>query len=79
MLGDTSFARMKRRFLEREESGELIRVGLVGAGAMGMAIAYQVSMTPGMVLSWVCDLDPGVARKAAEFDERTGRFNGGCF
>lgn len=34
-----------------------IRVGLVGAGAMGRAIAFQVATTAGIEISWVADHD----------------------
>lgn len=36
---------------------KIIRCGLVGAGAMGRAIAYQISATPGMEIAWVADQD----------------------
>jgi len=56
---------------QREASGNPIKVGLVGAGAMGMGIAYQLNITPGMQLSWVFDLKPDVASQAAQFDSNT--------
>lgn len=55
----------------REAEGKRIKVGLVGAGAMGMGIAYQLSITPGMQLSWVFDLNKEAAQKAADFDSAT--------
>ncbi len=42
-----------------------IRVGLVGAGAMGKGIAWQVSHTPGMRLMFIGDLNLEVARETA--------------
>ena len=48
----------------RSKSGNPIRVGLVGAGAMGLGIAWQIGRTPGMELSFVADRDPSAARKA---------------
>lgn len=42
-----------------------IRVGLVGAGAMGKGIAYQVAHTPGMRLMFIGDLNLEVAKETA--------------
>lgn len=42
-----------------------IRVGLVGAGAMGKGIAWQVSRTVGMSLAFISDLDLEAARSTA--------------
>ena len=49
----------------KEDHGERIQVGLVGAGAMGIGIAWQVARTPGMELAFVADLDPAATQKAA--------------
>lgn len=57
---------MNRLLREREAKGEPIRVALVGAGAMGVGIAWQVGRTPGMRLVAVTDLDPAAARAAAD-------------
>lgn len=43
-----------------------IQVGLVGLGAMGLGIAYQIGRTPGMVLSFVADVNEAAAKKGAE-------------
>lgn len=48
----------------RADSAQPIRVGLVGAGAMGLGIAWQVGRTPGMEISFVADRDLEAARKA---------------
>jgi len=40
-----------------------LRIGLVGAGSMGLGIAFQIAATPGMTLSWAADLDPAAAEK----------------
>ncbi len=48
----------------RAESNRPIRVGLVGAGAMGLGIAWQIGRTPGMELSFVADTDLAAARQA---------------
>lgn len=56
---------MLQTLLKREQDKKLIRVGLVGAGAMGAGIVHQISITPGMELVWVADSDLSVAKKAA--------------
>ena len=55
---------MLDELLDREKSGQIINVGLVGAGAMGVGIAWQVGRTPGMQLSFIADKDQGAAEKA---------------
>jgi len=57
---------MNRLLREREAQAEPIRVALVGAGAMGVGIAWQVGRTPGMRLVAVTDLDLAAAGRAAE-------------
>lgn len=54
----------KLEHLDRE--GRPIRVALVGAGAMGFGIAWQIGHTPGMRLVAVTDLKAEAAAKAAE-------------
>ncbi len=51
---------------QREKEGRPINVGLIGCGAMGLGIAYQVGKTPGMRLSFVADFNEEAAKKAAE-------------
>jgi len=51
---------------QREAEGRPVRVGLVGAGAMGVGIAWQVSRTPGMELVFIGDIDIGAACDAAQ-------------
>jgi len=58
---------MLKQLRQREDNP--LRVGLVGAGAMGRGIAWQVSTTPGMVLGFITDLDLDAARKTAELIE----------
>jgi len=48
----------------REKIGEPIRIGLVGAGSMGLGIAWQIAKTPGMELSFIADINPAAAEKA---------------
>ena len=50
----------------REQQNRPIHVGLVGLGAMGRGIAYQIGKTPGMRLSFIADLDEKAARQGAE-------------
>lgn len=50
----------------REAADDPIRVALVGAGSMGLGIAWQIGRTPGMRLVSVTDLDMSAARAAAE-------------
>ena len=54
---------MFKKLLKRQTNP--IRVGLVGAGAMGKGIAWQVSHTPGMRLMFIGDLNLEVARETA--------------
>jgi predicted homoserine dehydrogenase-like protein len=50
----------------RENEGHFIHVGLVGLGAMGLGIAYQIGKTPGMRLSFVADRNLQAAEKGRE-------------
>lgn len=50
----------------RERENRPIQVGLVGLGAMGLGIAYQIGKTPGMRLSFVADWNEEAAKKGAE-------------
>jgi len=68
---------MYRRLAALEESGKRIRVGLVGAGAMGVGIAYQVALTPGMELAFVGDIDIEAAHKAADAAQPPAKFEVG--
>lgn len=51
---------------QREVEGQPIRVALVGAGAMGIGIAWQIGRTPGLRLVAIVDLALDQAVKAAE-------------
>ena len=68
---------MYRRLAALDESGKRIRVGLVGAGAMGVGIAYQVAITPGMELAFVGDIDIDAAHRAADAAQPPARFEVG--
>lgn len=56
---------MLNELKQREAGGQPIEVGIVGLGSMGLAIAYQISITPGMHLSFVADRDISRAQDAA--------------
>ncbi|MCP4846949.1 MAG: homoserine dehydrogenase [Verrucomicrobiaceae bacterium] len=56
---------MLNELKQRELDKRPIRVGLIGAGAMGIGIAWQVNRTPGMQLVFVADIDVSAARQAA--------------
>lgn len=55
---------MLKELLYRAKSGHSIQIGLVGAGAMGLGIAWQIAKTPGMELSFIADLNLAAAEKA---------------
>ena len=57
---------MLKTLRQREAEGQPIRVALVGAGAMGVGIAWQIGRTPGMRLVAIVDLALEQAVKAAE-------------
>lgn len=49
----------------RADEGRPVRVGMVGAGAMGRAIALQIATaTPGMELVAICNRNPDAAERA---------------
>lgn len=50
----------------REKEGRPIHVGIVGLGAMGSGIAYQIGKTPGMRVSFVADIQKSAAERGAE-------------
>jgi predicted homoserine dehydrogenase-like protein len=56
---------MLEELRKREIEMRPIRVGLIGAGAMGIGIAWQVNRTPGMQLVFVADIDISAAIRAA--------------
>src|SRR5262245_15292171 len=60
------FYLMLQELQQREKEGRPIHVGLIGCGAMGLGIAYQVGRTPGMRLSFVADAQQAAAEKGAE-------------
>jgi len=54
------------RLIEYQRSGQRIRVALVGAGAMGVGIAWQIGRTPAMELVSVTDIHLDAAVRAAK-------------
>lgn len=57
---------MLQELKQREKEGRPINVGLIGLGAMGLGIAYQIGKTPGMRLSFVADQNEAAAKRGAE-------------
>lgn len=57
---------MLNRLQELERNNTPIRVALVGAGAMGLGIAWQIGKTPGMCLAYVADISLKEAKAAAK-------------
>lgn len=55
-----------RRLVEREEAGQIIRVGLVGCGQMGSGMVHAVHNVRGMEMMAVADLVPERAVAALE-------------
>jgi predicted homoserine dehydrogenase-like protein len=51
---------------QREKEGRPINVGLIGCGAMGLGIAYQLALLPGMRLSFLADLNEEAVKRGAE-------------
>ena len=56
---------MLQELKQRAKEGRPINVGLSGLGAMGLGIAYQISRTPGMRLSFMADISEAAAKKGA--------------
>jgi len=59
--------RLQRGLQARERAGQPVRVGLVGAGQMGLGLAAVLGRMPGMRLAAVADLAP--ERAAAVLEE----------
>jgi len=47
-----------KKLEERQEKGDIIRLGLVGCGQMGSGMIHIVSRIPGMKLCAISDIDP---------------------
>ncbi|MFC1680933.1 homoserine dehydrogenase [Pseudomonadota bacterium] len=56
---------MLDRLRNLQQENRPVRVGLVGAGAMGLGIARQIGITPGMELAFATDLSLPSAERAA--------------
>ena len=57
---------LHRLLKQREERGEPLRVGLIGAGKFGSMFLSQVRHTPGMRVVAIADLTPQRAREALQ-------------
>lgn len=53
------------KLLERERTGNPIKVGVIGAGQMGYGMISQISTIPGMVVSGISDISIDNAERAA--------------
>src|SRR2546430_5280661 len=63
--GSTSMIIVDRALQERERTGQPLRVGMIGAGAMGRAITNQiVNAVPGMRLVAIANRHPDAGRRA---------------
>lgn len=56
---------MLKNLLELEKRGKSIKVGLIGAGAMGRGIAIQINKVPGMKISFIADINIQAAYDSA--------------
>lgn len=56
--------RLQRQLIERERTGDPIRIALVGAGQMGVGLGAALGRMPGMRLTVVADMVPGRAATA---------------
>lgn len=52
--------------LKRQQEGNPIRVGVIGAGQMGRGMIAQIATIPGMIVTGVSDLFVENAEKAKE-------------
>lgn len=58
------------RLRELQRRDRPVRVGLIGAGSMGLGIARQIGITPGMELAFVTDLSRTSAEQAARASDQ---------
>ncbi|GAA4712152.1 NAD(P)H-dependent oxidoreductase [Brevibacillus fulvus] len=64
-----------RKLLQREQSGQPIRVGVIGAGQMGFGLISQISRIPGMIVAGICDVNRDAAERAGRFYSANSSFN----
>ncbi len=57
---------MIRKLRELQTKGQRIRVGVIGCGAMGIGVAWQVARTPGMEVVFLGDISEAVLERAAK-------------
>jgi predicted homoserine dehydrogenase-like protein len=56
---------MIRKLRQLQSEGRRIRVGVIGCGAMGIGVAWQVARTPGMEVVFLGDISEPVLERAA--------------
>jgi len=59
--------------LQRQEEGNPIKVGVIGAGQMGHGMISQISTVPGMIVTAISDINVDSAEKAAESYNETSK------
>lgn len=64
-----------RKLLKREQEGNPIKVGVIGAGQMGFGMISQVSTIPGMIVGGISDINIDAAIRAAEAYHASGHKN----
>ena len=57
---------MIKKLQRLQSEGKRLRVGIVGSGAMGSGVAWQVARTPGMEVVFLADLDEAALQRGAE-------------
>jgi predicted homoserine dehydrogenase-like protein len=56
---------MLRKLRDLQAEGRRIRVGVIGCGAMGIGVAWQVARTPGMEVVFLGDIHENILEKSA--------------
>ncbi len=63
------------KLLNREQEGNPIKVGVIGAGQMGFGMISQISTIPGMIVGGISDINIDAAIRAAEAYHASGHKN----
>lgn len=54
------------KLVQREQDGNPIKVGVIGAGQMGFGMVSQISTIPGMIVAGISDINIDAAKRAAD-------------